>query len=55
MPRVAREVVGVYLTRQEAEDACAQYLRSHPDSFRAEYDDCVVELIFEQDEAASEA
>jgi hypothetical protein len=46
-PRVGREVVGVYLTRKEAEDACTEFVRSHADCFRAEYDDCIVELVLE--------
>jgi hypothetical protein len=48
MPKVGREVVGVYLTRKEAEDACTEFVRSHGDSFRAEYDDCIVELVLQE-------
>ena len=55
MPKVGREVVGVYLTRKEAEDACTEFVRSHGDSFRAEYDDCIVELVLEEHKAKLDA
>jgi len=55
MPKVGREVVGLYSTRKEAEDACTEFVKSHGDSFRPEYDDCVVELVFEQDKARLDA
>jgi hypothetical protein len=45
MPKVGREVIGLYLTRSEAEAACIEFLKSHADSFRTEYDDCIVELV----------
>jgi hypothetical protein len=45
MPKVGREVIGLYPTRSEAEVACSEFLRSHAGSFRADYDDCVVELV----------
>ena len=48
MPKVGREVVGLYLTRAEAEVACIEFLKSQADSFRSEYDDCVVELVLEE-------
>jgi len=51
MPKVGREVVGLYPTRKEAEDACAEFVKSHGDSFRAAYDDCIVELVLEEDKA----
>jgi hypothetical protein len=54
-PKVGREVVGVYLTRKEAEDACTEFVSSHGDSFRAEYDDCIVELALEEHKAKLDA
>jgi len=51
MPRVGRELVGLYSTRKEAEDACTEFVKSHGDSFRADYDDCIVELAREEDQA----
>jgi len=51
MPKVGRAVVGIYPTRKEAEDACTEFVKSHDDSFRAEYDDCIVELVFDEDTA----
>ena len=51
MPKVGREVVGLYPTRKEAEDACTEFVKSHGDSFRAAYDDCIVELVLEEDKA----
>jgi hypothetical protein len=55
MPKVGREVVGLYLTRQEAENACIEFVKSHGDSFRAEYDDCIVELVLEEQRAKLDA
>jgi hypothetical protein len=55
IPRVGREVVGLYPTRKEAEDACAEFVRSHGDGFRAEYDDCIVELVLEEDKPELDA
>jgi len=49
MPRVGREVIGLYLTRKEAEEACTEFVKSQGDSFRAAYDDCIVELVLESD------
>ena len=46
MPKVGREVVGLYPTRQEAADACTEFVKSQGDSFRAAYDDCIVEVVF---------
>jgi hypothetical protein len=54
-PKVGREVVGVYLTRKEAEDACTEFVRSHGDSFRAQYDDWIVELVLEEYKAKLDA
>jgi hypothetical protein len=45
IPRVGREVVGLYPTRKEAEDACTEFVKSRGDSFRAEYDDCIIEVV----------
>lgn len=47
MPRVGREVIGLYSTRQEAEEACGAFVQSQGDHFRPAYDDCIVELILE--------
>ncbi len=47
MPRVGREVVGLYPTRKEAEDACTKFVKSQGNSFRAAYDDCIVEVVLE--------
>jgi hypothetical protein len=49
MPRVGREVVGLYLTRKEAEDACSAFIKSRGDRFRPAFDDCIVELVLEAD------
>jgi hypothetical protein len=49
IPKVGRQVIGFYLTRKEAEDACNEFVKSGSDSFRAAYDDCVVELVLEPD------
>jgi hypothetical protein len=51
MPRVGREVIGLYSTRKEAEHACAEYVTSHGESFRPEYDDCIIELVLGEDKA----
>ena len=45
MPKVGREVIGLYSTRKEAEDACIEFVKSRGDSFRKAYDDCIVELV----------
>jgi hypothetical protein len=50
MPKVGREVVGTYPTRKEAEAACAEFVKAQDPSFRAAYDDCVVELVFDADQ-----
>jgi hypothetical protein len=42
-------VIGFYLTRKEAEAACDEFVKSGSDSFRAAYDDCIVELVLEAD------
>jgi hypothetical protein len=47
MPKVGREVIGLYPTRKEAEDACTEFVKSQANSFRAAYDDCIVELVLE--------
>src|SRR5882672_6308835 len=49
MPRVGREVVGLYPTRKEAENACTEFVKSQGDSFRAAYDDCIIEVVPEAD------
>ena len=49
MPRVGREVIGHYPTRVAAEDACAEYVKSQGERFRADYDDCVVEILCNED------
>jgi len=51
MPRVGREIIGLYSTRKEAEDSCSEFVKSHSDSFRAEYDDCIIELVLEEENA----
>lgn len=55
MPKVGREVLGLYVSRQEAEDACAEFVKGHADSFRADYDDCIVELVLEDVAAGRKA
>ena len=45
IPRVGREVLGLYPTRKEAEEACIQFVKSQGDSFRAAYDDCIIEVV----------
>jgi hypothetical protein len=49
MPKVGREVIGVYPTRGEAEAACTEFMKSRGDRFRAAYDDCIIELVLEAD------
>jgi hypothetical protein len=49
MPRVGREVIGLYPTRKEAEDACTEFVKPQGDSFRAAYDDCIIEVVPEAD------
>ena len=49
MPKVGREVIGLYPTRQEAEDACTQFVKAQGDRFRAAYDDWIIELVLEGD------
>jgi len=51
MPKVGREVVGLFPTRKEAENACSEFVKSQGDSFKADYDDCIVELVLEEDNA----
>jgi hypothetical protein len=53
MPRVGREVIGLYVTRKEAEEACSEFVKSQGDSFRAAYDDCIIELVLEVDKVSS--
>jgi hypothetical protein len=53
MPRVGREVIGLYVTRKEAEEACTEFVKSQGDSFRAAYDDCIIELVLEADTVSS--
>jgi hypothetical protein len=47
MPKVGREVLGIYPTRKEAEDACTEFVKAQGDRFRTAYDDCIVELVLE--------
>jgi hypothetical protein len=49
IPKVGREIVGTYSTRKEAEAACTEFVHANP-SFRVAYDDCVVELVFDEDQ-----
>jgi hypothetical protein len=49
-PRVGREVIGLYLTRKEAEDACSAFVKSQGARFRPAYDDCIVELVLDAEE-----
>jgi hypothetical protein len=51
LPRVGREVVGIYPTRKEAEAACTEFVKAQDGSFRAAYDDCVVELVLDTDQS----
>jgi hypothetical protein len=46
-PRVGREVIGLYPTRKEAEDACSAFIKSQGARFRPAYDDCIVELVLD--------
>jgi hypothetical protein len=39
VPRVGREVLGLYSTRKEAEGACTEFVKSEGDRFRADNDD----------------
>jgi hypothetical protein len=55
MPRVGREVIGLYPTRQEAEHACAEFVKSQGDSFRVGYDDCLIEFVLEVDKPKLDA
>jgi hypothetical protein len=55
MPRVGREVIGLYLTRKEAEDACTEFVKLQGDRFRAAYDDWIVELVLEAGEGKLDA
>jgi len=55
MPRVGREVIGLYPTRKEAEHACAEFVKSQGDSFRVDYDDCIIELVLEEDKPKLDA
>jgi hypothetical protein len=48
-PKVGREVLGLYPTRKEAEDACTEFVKVQGDCFRAAYDDCIIELVLEGD------
>ena len=54
VPKVAREVVGLYATRKEAEDACTEFVKSEGERFRADYDDCVIELVLEEENSIEE-
>jgi hypothetical protein len=55
MPRVGREVIGAYPTRKEAEEACTEFVKSQGASFRAAYDDCIIELVLEAEKGKVEA
>jgi hypothetical protein len=55
VPRVGREVLGLYATRVEAEDACTAFVKSEGDHFRADYDDWIIELVLEDDTAKLDA
>ena len=50
LPKVCREVVGLYSTRTQAEAACSEFVKSQGDRFRIAYDDCIVELVVDGDE-----
>jgi hypothetical protein len=45
VPRVSREVIGLYPTRKEAENACSDFANAQGDRFRGAYDDCMIELV----------
>ena len=49
MPKVRREVLGLYPTPKKAEDACTEFVKAQGDRFRAAFDDCIVELVLEGD------
>ena len=51
VPRVGREVLGLYSTRKEAEDTCTEFVKSEGERFRADYDDWIIELVLEEDKA----
>jgi hypothetical protein len=55
LPRVGREVIGVYPTRNEAEDACSEFVKLQGDGFRATYDDWIIELVLEAGEGKQDA
>jgi hypothetical protein len=55
MPKVAREVIGLYPTRSEAEIACSEFLKSPAGSFRTAYDDCIVELVLGEQKLSLDA
>jgi hypothetical protein len=55
MPRVGREVIGLYPSRQEAEEACTEFVKLQGDRFRAAYDDWIVELVFDAGEGKRDA
>jgi hypothetical protein len=55
MPKVGREVIGLYPTRKEAEDACTEFVKSQGDRFRAAYDDCIIELVLEAEKGKLDA
>jgi hypothetical protein len=55
MPRVRREVIGLYPTRKEAEDACTEFVKLQGDHFRAAYDDWIIELVLEAGEGKQDA
>jgi hypothetical protein len=49
MPKVGREIIGLYPTRKEAEEACTQFVQFQGDRFRVAYDDCIIELVLGAD------
>ena len=55
MPRVGREVIGLYPTRKEAEEACSDFVKLQGDRFRAAYDDWIVELVLDGSEGKRDA
>jgi hypothetical protein len=55
MPRVGREVIGLYPTRKEVEGACTEFVKLQGDRFRAAYDDWIVELVLEAGEGKLDA
>jgi len=48
LPKVGREVVGLYPTRREAEEACTAFVKSQGDNFRTDYDDWIIELVLDE-------